>query len=72
VGKNYVDLSLDLGAAGCRNQYSVVSYATETFVNSTSSVGCSLVDITDAIYIPTPEFILSTLPNSVVLRPGVG
>jgi hypothetical protein len=68
-GKNYVDLSMDLGTLGYPDKYSVVSYATETFITQ-SGVICSLTDVTDAVHIPLPEFILSTIPNSVVLRPG--
>jgi hypothetical protein len=68
-GKNYVDLSLDLGTLGYPDKYNVVSYATETFITQ-SGVICSLTDITDAVHIPLPEFILSTIPNSLVLRPG--
>jgi hypothetical protein len=67
--KNYVDLSMDLRAVGYPDKYSVVSYATETFTTQSGPI-CSLVDITDAVHVPPPEFILSTIPNSVVLRPG--
>jgi hypothetical protein len=67
--KNYVDLSMDLGPIGYPDKYAVVSYETETFTTQSGNV-CSLIDITDAVHIPPPEFILSTIPDSVVLRPG--
>ena len=54
---------------GYPDKYGVVSYETETFTTQSGFI-CSLLDITDAVHIPPPEFILSTIPNSVVLRPG--
>jgi len=69
TGKNYVDLSMDLGASGYPTQYSVVSYEKEVFIRK-DGFPCSLIDITDAVHIPPPEYVLSALPNSFVLRPG--
>ncbi|HET7285315.1 MAG TPA: hypothetical protein VFI70_11575 [Nitrososphaeraceae archaeon] len=68
-GKNYVDLSLDLGAMGYPSRYSVVSYTTEQFFTKKGPL-CTLIDVTDLVHIPPPEFVMSTLPNSLVLRAG--
>jgi hypothetical protein len=68
-GKNYVDLSFDLAIAGSPSQYRIISYASDTFMTKDSSV-CHLIDVTDVVHVPPPEFIISTLPNSVSLFPG--
>jgi hypothetical protein len=68
-GKNYVDLSLNLSIAGSPSQYRIISYASDTFMTKDSHV-CHLIDVTDVVHVPPPEFIISTLPNSVSLFPG--
>lgn len=68
-GKNYVDLSLNLGTIGSPSQYSIVSYASDTYMTKDYHV-CHLIDTTSIVHIPPPEFVMSTLPNSVILFPG--
>ena len=68
-GKNYVDLSLDLTSISSPNQYSIVFIASEIFFVKSGGL-CSLVDITDLVHIPPPEFTISASPSSVILRPG--
>jgi hypothetical protein len=68
-GKNYVDLHLDLGAIGYPSEYSVVSYATETFITKGNRL-CSLIYITDLVHVPPPKFVISILPSSKTLRQG--
>jgi hypothetical protein len=68
-GKNYVDLPLNLGFLGYPYQYSIISYASDTYLTKDYHI-CHLKDITSVVHIPPPEFIISTLPNSVNLFPG--
>jgi hypothetical protein len=50
-------------------QYKAVFYITDYFVKA--HIFCRLVDITNWIIIPPPEFSMSITPNSaIVLRPG--
>jgi hypothetical protein len=67
-GKNFVDLSLDLSAISSPNQYSILFIASEIFFEKGSL--CSILDITDLVHIPPPEFAISASPSSVTLRPG--
>jgi hypothetical protein len=67
-GKNYVDLSLNLNEVSSPDQYSMSFYALDYFK---TKVGfCTVVDITDLVHIPPPEFIISSSPSSVTLRSG--
>jgi hypothetical protein len=68
-GKSYIDLSLNLNLIGSPSEYSVISYATDTFVTKDFHV-CHLVDTTDALQIPPPQITISTIPSSLVLYPG--
>jgi hypothetical protein len=68
-GKNYIDLSLDLSKLGYPSQYSVISYASDTFMTKDDHV-CHLIDATDVVHIPLPEFVMSMLPSTVILVPG--
>lgn len=68
-GKNYVDLYFNLSVASYPNQYNVVAYASDTFMTKDSHL-CHLIDITDVVPIPPPEFVISTSPGSVALFPG--
>ena len=49
-------------------QYRAVFYITDYFVKDHHF--CRLIDTTNWVIIPPPEFIISTTPGSVVLRPG--
>ena len=68
-GKNYVDLYFNLGVASYPNQYNVVAYASDTFMTKDSHI-CHLIDVTDVVPIPPPEFAISTSPTSMFLFPG--
>lgn len=67
-GQNYIDLSLKLDLLSNPSQYSIIAYASEAYEQD--SIFCKLVDVTDVIHIPPPDFILSTLPSSIVLLAG--
>jgi hypothetical protein len=67
-GKNYVDLFLNLNEVSSPDQYSMSFYALDYFK---TKVGfCTVVDITDLVHIPPPEFIISSSPSSATLRSG--
>ncbi len=67
-GKNYVDLSLNLGLLSYPSQYSLIAYALETYKED--SKFCKLIDVTDLVHVPPPEFVISTLPGSTFLLAG--
>lgn len=69
IGKSHIDLSLDLAHVTSPTEYNIVAFASDTF-RTNSSITCSLVDLTDAIHIPPPDFEISSSPSSVSLRPG--
>lgn len=54
-GENYIDLSLNLAMAGFPAQYSIVSYASDTYLTKDYHV-CHLIDVTDIVHVPPPEF----------------
>jgi hypothetical protein len=66
--KNYVDLSLSLDTINSPPKYSVVSYASEVYVQKFHL--CHTQDLTDVIHVPPPEFSMSVSPGSLTLRPG--
>ncbi len=66
--KPYILFSFDLGKINFPQQYNAVFYITDSFVKEHRF--CRLVDITNWVSIPPPEFVMSTTPNSIVLRPG--
>jgi hypothetical protein len=69
-GRNYADLSLNLSRIGSPSQYSIVSYTSDTYNVTKSSRICHLINVSDILHVPPPEFVISTLPNSLVLFAG--
>jgi hypothetical protein len=67
-GKSYINLSLDLGGLSYPNQYSVYFYALNLYIKDGTL--CRVVNLTNKVYIPPPEFAISTNPNSLTLEPG--
>ena len=67
-GQRYIDLTLDLNSISSPNQYHLLFSAIDLFVKN--GVFCRMVDITNRVYVPPPEFIITTSPSSVLLRPG--
>jgi hypothetical protein len=65
---NYVVYSFDLSKINHPQQYRVVFYITDYYV--LSHFYCTLVDITNWVMIPPPEYNISANPNSITLRPG--
>jgi hypothetical protein len=68
IGQNYVDLSLDLRHLNYPNLYDVLFYATDLYVKDGRL--CRMVDITSRVYVPPPEFSVTSIPSTVVVRPG--
>jgi hypothetical protein len=64
----YVNLSFDLARLNYPNQYDLFFYAQDNFIENGRL--CRLVDITQRIFVPPPEFVISTNPSSLILRPG--
>jgi hypothetical protein len=65
---NYVDLSLDLGLLNYPQQYNVISVAYDNYLMNGRL--CPLIDVTDIVPFPPPEFNITASPSSLVLRPG--
>ena len=66
--KSYVDLSLNLDAIHSPNEYNILFYISDSFIKDGRL--CRLADISNRVYIPPPEFVISTSANSIQLRPG--
>ena len=64
--QNYIPLSLDLNSITSPNKYRVLFYATVIYNNNSKIV----LDLTNWVDIPPPEFTISTLPDPIVLRQG--
>jgi hypothetical protein len=67
-GKSYLLMSVNLSEVSSPDEYRVLFSAWDNFMNH--RMFCTIVDITNWIFIPPPEFVISTLPTSTVLRPG--
>jgi hypothetical protein len=67
-GKGYVDIPLELDALNSPSQYTVFFYISDIFIKDGRL--CRLLDISNRVYIPPPEFSISMSQSSVNLRPG--
>lgn len=67
-GKNYADMFANLSKLGNPDQYNLAFYVVDDYYGKNSS--CNLFDISDRVHVPPPEFNITTIPNSVVLRQG--
>lgn len=67
-GKGHIDLPLELNALNFPSQYSIFFYISDVFIKGSSL--CQLVDISNRVHIPPPEFIVRPSHSSVTLRPG--
>jgi hypothetical protein len=68
LNKNYAVISAKLSDFNYPNQYFLSFGVMDDYYGQDSS--CSLIDITDHVNVPPPQFNITTIPNSVVLRPG--
>jgi hypothetical protein len=67
-GQKYINLFLDLAALNYPGQYDLLFYAYDYFMETYRI--CPMADLTPRVYIPPPEFVISTSPSSVEVRPG--
>jgi len=67
-GQQYINLFLDLAALNYPDQYDLLFYAFDYFIEGYRI--CPMADLTPRLYIPPPEFVISTSPSSVEIRPG--
>ena len=64
----YALFSFDLEKVNFPKQYRAVFYITDYFVKEHRL--CRLIDTTNWVMVPPPEFTITTKPNSITLRPG--
>ena len=64
----YIQFSFNLDKINSPQQYKVVFYITDYSVKDHRL--CRLIDTTNWVIIPPPDFSMSASPSSVVLRPG--
>jgi hypothetical protein len=64
----YLNLSLDMAALNYPDQYDLLFSAYDYFIEDYRI--CPMSDITTRVYVPPPEFVISSTPSSVELRPG--
>ena len=64
----YIDLSLDLASVTSPEQYNVLFYTMYVFIKDGRL--CGISDISNRVYIPPPEYVVSPSPNPVGLRVG--
>ena len=67
-GNPYILFSFDLGKVNYPQQYKAVFYITDLFIKNHHL--CRLLDTTNWVIIPPPEFTITTNPSSLLLRPG--
>jgi hypothetical protein len=65
---SHVLFSFDLSKVNSPERYKAAFYITDYFVKGHQF--CTLIDTTNWVIIPPPEFTISANPNSLVLRPG--
>ena len=64
----FILFSFDLKKINYPQQYRTLFYITDSFVKDGHY--CKLVDTTNWVSVPPPEFSLSTMPTSIILRQG--
>lgn len=67
-GKNFVELDMSLDSISAPDQYSLVFLSSSSF-NTDIGYFCQAVDISDRVYVPPPDILISLSPSSVELRP---
>ena len=67
-GKEYLDFSIDLNNVSNPQNYNILSYIVDSYVKNGRY--CRMVDLTDWILIPPPDFSIKISPTSLEMRPG--
>lgn len=68
-GQNYINFIFDLKTANYPKNYRIF-FSAIPFFNNENGKNCVLMDITNYLSAPPPEFNISATPNNVELRPG--
>lgn len=66
--KRYLLMSLNLSDVSLPDEYRIILSAWDNFLNHGRI--CKIIDLTNWIYVPPPEYVISTKPTSTILRPG--
>jgi hypothetical protein len=67
---NYIPFSIDLSREIFPEKYKVIFYAGEIKSGNNNGSTIRIMDFTNWVHIPTPEFVIGSRPNTVELRPG--
>jgi hypothetical protein len=67
-GQKFVDFSVDLKSISNPQKYRVLFYITDLYVKDGKL--CRMVDSTNWVLSPPPEFNIIVSPNSIFMRPG--
>lgn len=68
LGKKYIELSFNLNRLNYPNLYDILFYAVDDYVKNNRL--CRMTEVASRVYVPPPEFSMTTSPASVTLRPG--
>lgn len=67
-GKDYLDFSIDLNSISNPQKYRLLFYITDFYVNNGKV--CRMVDSTNWLLAPPPQFNIAVSSSSVFIRPG--
>lgn len=67
-GKNYLDFSIDLNSLSTPQKYRLLFYITDFYVNNGKV--CRMVDSTNWLLAPPPQFNIAIFPSSIFMRTG--
>jgi hypothetical protein len=67
-GKNYLDFSINLNSISNPQKYRLLFYITDFYVNNGKV--CRMVDSTNWLLAPPPQFNIAVSPSSIFMRPG--
>jgi hypothetical protein len=67
--QTYFPFSFKLSHLNFPNQYKIIFTAWDQFLNKNNKL-CYLVDLGTWVQIPPPRYSITTLPSTIVLRPG--
>lgn len=65
--KPYINFALNLSQVTSPRNYDLLFYSVDMFVKN--GLLCRMVDITNRVYVPPPEFTIKISPSSITLRP---
>ena len=68
LGKEFVDFNIDLKSIGNPQKYRALFYITDLYIKDGKL--CRMVDSTNWVSSPPPQFNIIISPNSIFMRPG--